>query len=107
MKVSITIYHIRLKSNLNNHSLIFTKKSFLHTKLGFTQTNSGVLGNIEGFIQLIPGSYKSNQPINITGVDKTHLKCDCINGPIVNDIREPVQYSFAFDKPPGHKTKKN
>ena len=45
---------------------------------------------MKGFYQLIEGSYKSDRPINITGIDKIHLKCDCIQGSIVNGIREPV-----------------
>ena len=52
---------------------------------------------------MIAGSYKSNRPINITGIDKIHLKCDCIQGSIVNGNREPILYSFALSSPPGHK----
>ena len=104
VKVSVTIDDIRFKSNLKiNQTLIFTKNSFFHTILGFVQSYSGELGDIEGFIQLIPGSYKSDKPINITGIDKVHLKCDCIQGSIVNGIREPILYSFALSSPPGHK----
>ena len=40
--------------------------------------------------------------MNITGIDKVHLKCDCVHGSIVNGIREPILYSYALDKPPGH-----
>ena len=52
---------------------------------------------------MIPGSYQSERPNNITGIDKVHLKCDCIDGSIVNGVREPILYSFALDQPPGHK----
>ena len=52
---------------------------------------------------MIPGSYKSDKPINITGIDKIHLKCDCIQGSIVNGIREPIEYSFGLSSPPGYK----
>ena len=52
---------------------------------------------------MIAGSYKSDRPINITGIDKIHLKCDCIQGSIVNGIREPILYSFALSSPPGYK----
>ena len=31
------------------------------------------------------------------------MKCDCIQGSIVNGIREPILYSFALSSPPGHK----
>ena len=55
VKVTITIDDIRLKSNLIiNQTLIFTKNSFFYTFLGFTQSVSGVLGDIEAFIQKIP-----------------------------------------------------
>ena len=52
---------------------------------------------------MIAGSYKSDKPIKITGIDKVHLKCDCIQGSIVNGIREPILYSFALSSPPGYK----
>ena len=103
VKVNITIDDNRLKSNLKiNQTLIFTQKSFFYTILGFTQSHQGPLNDIDGFYQILPGSYKSNKPVNITGVDKIHLKCDCIQGSIVNGIREPILYSFALSSPPGH-----
>ena len=50
VKVSVTIDDIRLKSNLKtNQTLIFTEKSFFYTILGFTQSRSYPLDDIEGF----------------------------------------------------------
>ena len=104
VKVNITIDDIRLKSNLKiNQTLKFTERSFFYTFLGFTQSRSYPLNDIDSHYQLIAGSYKSDRPINITGIDKIHLKCDCIQGSIVNGIREPILYSFALSSPPGHK----
>ena len=104
VKVNITIDDIRLKSNLKvNQTLIFTERSFFYTILGFTQSRSYPLNDIDSHYQLIAGSYKSDRPINITGIDKIHLKCDCIQGSIVNGIREPILYSFALSSPRGHK----
>ena len=104
VKVTITIDDIRLKSNLKiNQTLIFTNKSFFYTILGFTQSHSYPLDDIEGFYQILPGSYEGDRPINTTGIDKVHLKCDCIQGSIVNGVREPNLYSFAISSPPGHK----
>ena len=92
------------KSNSNiNQTLMFTNKRFFYTILGFTQSHSYPLDDIDGFYQMIAGSYKTDKPINITGIDKVHLNCDCIDGSIVNGVREPILYSFALDKPPGHK----
>ena len=104
VKVSVTIDDIKLKSNLKiNQTLIFTEKSFFYTILGFTKSRSYPLDDIDSHYQIIAGSYKSDKPINITGIDKIHLKCDCIQGSIVNGIREPILYSFALSSPPGHK----
>ena len=104
VKVNFTIDDIRLKSNLKiNQTLIFTKRSFFCTILGFTQSRSYPLDDIDSHYQLIAGSYKSDKPNNITRIDKVHLKCDCIQGSIVNGIREPILYSFALSSPPGHK----
>ena len=61
------------------------------------------MGDIDGFKQLFLGSYKSDKPNNTTGIDKVNLKCGCINGSIVNGIREPILYCFALSSPPGHK----
>ena len=108
VKVNIIIDDIRLKSNLeDNQTLKFTNKSFFYTILGFTQSHQGPLNVIEGFYQISPWSYKSDKPINITGIDKIHIKCDCINGSIVNGVREPILYSFALSSPPGYKNTKN
>ena len=104
VEISITIDDFRLKSNLKiNQTLLFTEKSFFYTILGYTQSRSYPLEDKEGFYQLVAGLYKSDKPINITGIDKIHLKCDCIQGSIVNGIREPILYSFALYSPPRHK----
>ena len=104
VKIDITIDERKYKTDLKiNQTLIFTNKSFLYTILGFTRSHSYPLEDIEGFYQLIAGLYKSERPINITGIDKVHLKCDCIDGSIMNGTREPILYSFSLDQPPGHK----
>ena len=107
VKVNITLDDIRLKSNLKiNQTLVFTENSFFNKNLAFTHSRSHPLVDIDGFYQLIAGSYKSDKPINTTGVDKFHLKCDCINGSIIIGVREPILYSFALSSPPRHKVYK-
>ena len=104
VKINITIDDIRLKSNLKiNQTLKFTEKSFFNKILGYTQSRSYPLDDIDGFYQIIAGSYKNDRPISITGIDKIHLKCDCIQGSIINGVRESTLYSFALSSPPGHK----
>ena len=74
VKAKITFDDIRLKSNLTPDKTIrFTKNPFYRTKLGSTQSCSGILGDVEGFCQIIPDVYKSNRRNKTTGVDKNHL----------------------------------
>ena len=88
MKVSIIVDDFRLKSNSSfNQTSIFTEKSFFYKMLGFTQSLFYPL-DIDGFKQLIAGSYRSNKPINIAGIDKILIKADWIQGSIVNGIGE-------------------
>ena len=87
----------------NESNFSFLLKVFCYTILGFSRSHFYPLDDIDGFYQLIAGSYKSTCSINITGVDKNHLKCDCIQGSIVNGIRGPILYSFVLSSPPEHK----
>ena len=104
IKIDIAIDERKYKTDLRiNQTLIFTNKSFFYTILGFTQSHQGPLNDIEGFYQILSGLYKSDKPVNITGIDKVHLKCNVVDGSIVNGVREPILYSFALDQPPGHK----
>ena len=78
MKISVSIDDIKLNSNLKiNQTLIFTKRSFFCTILGFTQSYSRPLCALDGHIEIIPGTYKNDRPIIITSIDKVLLKCDC------------------------------
>ena len=101
VKVSVTIDDIILKFNLKtNQTSIFTENSFFYTILGFTRSRSYPLDDIDGFYRLIPGSYEREKPYNITGIDKIHLNCYCIQKSIVNGNRETILYSFALSSPP-------
>ena len=35
-----------------------------------------------------------------------HLKCNVVDCKILNGVRQTILYSFAVDKPPGHKIQK-
>ena len=107
MEISATIDKTKFKSNSKiNQTVIFTNKSFFYTVLGFTESHSYPLDDIDGFYRMIAGCYKSEKPINNTGIDKVHLKCDCIDGRYLNGTKEPTLYSFALDQPLGHKIDK-
>ena len=73
INVNITVDDVRLRSNLTtNKTIKSTKKSFFCIILGLTQSHSDELGDVEGFIQITPGKYKSDRPINITAFYKVH-----------------------------------
>ena len=71
VEIKITIDDIRLKSNLGtNETIKSLKKSFFYTNSGFTQSLSGELAEIEGFIQLIPSKQNAIKPLTLQGSTK-------------------------------------
>ena len=69
------------------------EKSFFSTILGFT------LGwDYKHYIK-----YTSQKIVNLGSTNKIHLKCDCIDGSVVNGYRQPILYSFVLEKLPGYK----
>ena len=44
--------------------------------------------------------YTSEEFINLSTIDKLHLKCDAIVGSVLNAVRQPILYSFVITKPP-------
>ena len=81
---------ISMKSILSssNH-IVFNSE--LNNLLGFTKT------------RYPEGTHRSEKPVMITTTDKVHLKCDCVDGSIVNEIREQILISFNLSAPPGYK----
>ena len=81
---------ISMKSILSssNH-IVFNSE--LNTLLGFTNK------------EYAAGICRSEKPVMITTTDKVHLKCDCVDGSIVNGIREQILFSFNLSAPPGYK----
>ena len=89
-KFNIIPEPISMKSVLTTSNPIhFTSK--LNKVLGFTQRDYP------------PGTHTSEKPVMITTTDKVHLKCDCVDGSIVNGIREQILFSFNLSAPPGYK----
>ena len=71
----------------------FDEKSFFSTILGFTP----------GWDYKHYNKYTSQKVVNLGSTNKIHLKCDCIDGSVVNGLRQPILYSFVLDKLPGYK----
>ena len=71
----------------------FDENSFFSTILGFTA----------GWDYKHYNQYLSQKIVNLSNTNKIHLKCDAIDGSVVNGIRQPILYSFVLDKPFGYK----
>ena len=71
----------------------FDEKSFFSTILGFTP----------GWDYKHYNQYLSQKIVNLSSTNKIHLKCDAIDGSVVDGVRQPILYSFVLDKPAGYK----
>ena len=71
----------------------FDKKSFF----------SSILGFISGWDCKHYNKYTKQKILNLGSTNKIHLKCDVIDGSVVNGLRQPMLYSFVLDKKPGYK----
>ena len=88
---------ITMKSKIKVRAMIiairFDEKSFFSTVLGFTP----------GWDYKHYNKYTSQKVVNLGSTNKIHLKCDIIDGSIVDGFRQPILYSFVLDKKPGYK----
>ena len=71
----------------------FDEKSFFSTILGFTA----------GWDYKHYNQYLSQKIVTLSNTNKIYLKCDAIDGSVVNGVRQPILYSFLLDKPSGYK----
>ena len=45
------------------------------------------------------GMYTSDKFLNLSTINKVHLKWDDIDGSVVNGLRQPALFSFILNKP--------
>ena len=88
---------IKMKTKLEVEAGIiairFDEKSFFSTILCFNA----------GWDYKHYNKYISQKIVNLGSTNKIHLKCDIIDGSIVDGFRQPILYSFVLDKKPGYK----
>ena len=77
----------------DNIAKIFDKKSIFSSILGFNPFWDYEHNN----------EYISQKSVNLSTTNKKHLKCDVINGSIVNGLTQPKLFSSFLDKPAGNK----
>ena len=83
----------KLVVNIGIIAIRFDEKSFFSTILGFTPRWDYKHYN----------KYISQKTENLSNTNKIHLKCDAIDGSVVDGVRQPILYSFVLDKPSGYK----
>ena len=71
----------------------FDEKSFFNTILGFTA----------GWDYKHYNQYLSQKIVNLSTTKKVYLKCDAIDGSVVDGVRQPILYSSILDKPSVYK----
>ena len=88
MKTKIILKYIDGRKMFVLGTLRFDERSFFHTLLGFTP-----------YWDYKPSSvYISDKILNLNTVNKIHLKCDVIDGSVVDGVKQPVLCSFVLDK---------
>ena len=71
----------------------FDEKSFFSTVFAFTP----------GWDYKFYNKDTSQKIVNLGSTNKINLKCDVIDGSVVNGVRKPILFSFVLDKPSGYK----
>ena len=96
-EILIRLDDITRKTKMAVNSVIiairFDENSFFSTILGFNP----------GWDYKHYNQYLSQKIVNLSNTNKIHLKCDVIDGSVVNGDRQPILYSFVLDKPSGYK----
>ena len=64
---------------------------------------SSILGFIPGWDYKFYNKYTSQKIVNLGSTNKINLKCDVIDGSVLDGVRQPILYSFVLDKLPGYK----
>ena len=93
IRLDETTRKIKLVVNSGIIAIRFDEKSFFSTILGFTP----------GWCYKHYNQYLSQKIVNLSSTNKTHLKCDAIDGSIQDGVRQPILFSFVLDKPAGYK----
>ena len=93
MKTKVILKYKDFRENFALGTLRFDKKSFFHT----------LLGHDPYFDYKTSGVYNSDKILNLNTTNKIHLKCDVIDGSVVDGVRQSILYSFVLDKPSGYK----
>ena len=93
LRLDVITKKTELVVNSGITAIRFDEKLFFNTIVGFTP----------GWDYKHYNQCLSQKIVNLSITNKRHLKCDAIDGSVVNGIRQPILYSFVSDKPSVYK----
>ena len=73
---------------------MFDKNSFFNTILGFIPDRDYKDYGIE---------YYNEKNRNFSLIKKININCDCVDGSVLNGVRQPTLINFVLDKQSGYK----
>ena len=79
------------------------KDGIIAIKLNENSFFGTILGSTLGWVYEHYIENTSQKIVNLSNTNKINLKCDVIDGSVVNGLTEPTIYNFVLDKPPGYK----
>ena len=91
------IYKLNIKADTKSLKSVLTNSRDIH----FNSELNKLLGFTNEYYT--KRTHKSEKPVMITTIDKVHLKCDCVDGSIVNGILEQIIFSFDLGAPAVYK----
>ena len=102
MRTTIVLKFKNEKAKFALGTLRFDNRSFFLTLIGFSPYWDYKPNNSNHV--LIAGVYPSDKIIlNLNTINKIHLKCDAIDGSVVDGGRQPILLSFVLDRLSGYK----
>ena len=82
---------------------LVTRPGIIAIRFDDKSFSSTVLGLNHGWDYKYYNKYNSQKIVNLSTTNKIHLKCDVIDGSVVNDLRQTILYSFVLDELPSYK----
>ena len=96
------VTHIEF-DDITMKSKFFVKSGIIAIRVDENSIFNTILALKHGWDYKYYNEYISQKNVNLNTTDKIHLKCDFINRPVDNGLRQPILYSFVLDKKPRFK----
>ena len=82
---------------------LFVRAGIIAIRFDENSFSSTILCFTSGWDLKHYNEYISQKIVNLSSTNKIHFKCDCVDGSVVDGLRQPILYSFVLNKRPGYK----